>query len=72
VTDVSDENQVETAMRAAREAFGSLDIVVNCPGVGATVQQRPASTCSPAVARWSWDRAASVWSASRQVWWKHR
>jgi NAD(P)-dependent dehydrogenase (short-subunit alcohol dehydrogenase family) len=35
VTDVSDENQVEAAMRAAREAFGSLDIVVNCAGFGA-------------------------------------
>jgi NAD(P)-dependent dehydrogenase (short-subunit alcohol dehydrogenase family) len=32
VTDVSDESQVESAMRAAREAFGSLDIVVNCAG----------------------------------------
>jgi NAD(P)-dependent dehydrogenase (short-subunit alcohol dehydrogenase family) len=35
VTDVSDENQVETALRAARAAFGSLDIVVNCAGFGA-------------------------------------
>jgi len=35
VTDVSDEGQVEAAMRAAREAFGSLDIVVNCAGFGA-------------------------------------
>jgi NAD(P)-dependent dehydrogenase (short-subunit alcohol dehydrogenase family) len=35
VTDVSDESQVEGAMRAAREAFGSLDIVVNCAGFGA-------------------------------------
>jgi NAD(P)-dependent dehydrogenase (short-subunit alcohol dehydrogenase family) len=35
VTDVSDENQVESAMRAARDAFGSLDIVVNCAGFGA-------------------------------------
>ena len=35
VTDVSDEVQVEAAMRAAREAFGSLDIVVNCAGFGA-------------------------------------
>jgi NAD(P)-dependent dehydrogenase (short-subunit alcohol dehydrogenase family) len=35
VTDVSDEGQVEGAMRAAREAFGSLDIVVNCAGFGA-------------------------------------
>ena len=34
-TDVSDEDQVEGAMRAAREAFGSLDIVVNCAGFGA-------------------------------------
>lgn len=34
VTDVSDESQVEGAMRAAREAFGSLDIVVNCAGIG--------------------------------------
>ena len=32
VTDVSDETQVEGAMRAARQAFGSLDIVVNCAG----------------------------------------
>jgi NAD(P)-dependent dehydrogenase (short-subunit alcohol dehydrogenase family) len=32
VTDVSDESQVEGAMRAARDAFGSLDIVVNCAG----------------------------------------
>ena len=32
VTDVSDEAQVEAAMRAARDAFGSLDIVVNCAG----------------------------------------
>ena len=35
VTDVSDESQVEGAMRAAREAFGSLDIVVNCAGFAA-------------------------------------
>jgi NAD(P)-dependent dehydrogenase (short-subunit alcohol dehydrogenase family) len=35
VIDVSDESQVEGAMRAAREAFGSLDIVVNCAGFGA-------------------------------------
>jgi NAD(P)-dependent dehydrogenase (short-subunit alcohol dehydrogenase family) len=35
VTDVSDETQVEGAMRAAREAFGFLDIVVNCAGFGA-------------------------------------
>lgn len=35
VTDVSDESQIEGAMRAAREAFGSLDIVVNCAGFGA-------------------------------------
>ena len=35
VTDVSDESQVQAAMRAAREAFGSLDIVVNCAGFGA-------------------------------------
>ncbi len=35
ITDVSDEAQVEGAMRAAREAFGSLDIVVNCAGFGA-------------------------------------
>lgn len=34
VTDVSDENQVEAAMRAARGIFGSLDIVVNCAGFG--------------------------------------
>src|ERR1700745_2439593 len=34
VTDVSDESQVEAAIRAAREAFGSLDIVVNCAGFG--------------------------------------
>jgi NAD(P)-dependent dehydrogenase (short-subunit alcohol dehydrogenase family) len=35
VTDVSEESQVEGAMREAREAFGSLDIVVNCAGFGA-------------------------------------
>jgi NAD(P)-dependent dehydrogenase (short-subunit alcohol dehydrogenase family) len=35
VTDVSDEHEVEAAMRAARETFGSLDIVVNCAGFGA-------------------------------------
>jgi NAD(P)-dependent dehydrogenase (short-subunit alcohol dehydrogenase family) len=35
VTDVSDESQVEGAMREARDAFGSLDIVVNCAGFGA-------------------------------------
>jgi NAD(P)-dependent dehydrogenase (short-subunit alcohol dehydrogenase family) len=35
VMDVSDEGQVEGAMRAAREVFGSLDIVVNCAGFGA-------------------------------------
>ena len=37
VTDVSDESQVEAAMRAARHAFGSLDIVVNC----AALPRRP-------------------------------
>ncbi len=35
VTDVSRETEVEDAMRAARNAFGSLDIVVNCAGFGA-------------------------------------
>ena len=35
VTDVSDESGVEGAMRAARDAFGSLDIVVTCASVGA-------------------------------------
>jgi NAD(P)-dependent dehydrogenase (short-subunit alcohol dehydrogenase family) len=35
ITDVSDENQVEASLRAARDAFGSLDIVVNCAGFGA-------------------------------------
>jgi NAD(P)-dependent dehydrogenase (short-subunit alcohol dehydrogenase family) len=35
VTDVSHESQVEAAIRAARDAFGSLDIVVNCAGFGA-------------------------------------
>jgi NAD(P)-dependent dehydrogenase (short-subunit alcohol dehydrogenase family) len=35
VVDVSDESQVEGAMRAARDAFGSLDIVVNCAGFAA-------------------------------------
>jgi NAD(P)-dependent dehydrogenase (short-subunit alcohol dehydrogenase family) len=34
VTDVSDEGQIEGAMREARNAFGSLDIVVNCAGFG--------------------------------------
>jgi len=34
VTDVSDESQVESALRQARDAFGSLDIVVNCAGFG--------------------------------------
>jgi NAD(P)-dependent dehydrogenase (short-subunit alcohol dehydrogenase family) len=34
VTDVSDETQVEGALRQARAAFGSLDIVVNCAGFG--------------------------------------
>jgi len=33
--DVSDEAQVEAAMAAARSAFGSLDVVVNCAGFGA-------------------------------------
>jgi NAD(P)-dependent dehydrogenase (short-subunit alcohol dehydrogenase family) len=35
ITDVADESQVEASMRAARVAFGSLDIVVNCAGFGA-------------------------------------
>jgi NAD(P)-dependent dehydrogenase (short-subunit alcohol dehydrogenase family) len=34
VTDVSDESQVEGAMRDARNAFGLLLIVVNCAGFG--------------------------------------
>ncbi|WP_331373378.1 SDR family NAD(P)-dependent oxidoreductase [Sinorhizobium chiapasense] len=34
VIDVSDEDQVEDALRAARDTFGSLDIVVNCAGFG--------------------------------------
>jgi NAD(P)-dependent dehydrogenase (short-subunit alcohol dehydrogenase family) len=34
VTDVSDETQVEAALREAREAFESLDIVVNVAGFG--------------------------------------
>ena len=35
VTDVSDESQVEGAMRFARRSFGTLDVVVNCAGFGA-------------------------------------
>jgi NADP-dependent 3-hydroxy acid dehydrogenase YdfG len=35
ITDVSEEAQVDAAMRAARDAFVSLDIVVNCAGFGA-------------------------------------
>ncbi|MGO7209496.1 SDR family NAD(P)-dependent oxidoreductase [Rhizobium ruizarguesonis] len=35
VTDVSDEDQVEGALRAAHDTFGSLDVVVNCAGFGA-------------------------------------
>jgi NAD(P)-dependent dehydrogenase (short-subunit alcohol dehydrogenase family) len=35
VCDVSDESQVEAALREARTAFGSLDIVVSCAGFGA-------------------------------------
>jgi len=35
VTDVSDETQVDSTMRDARNEFGSLDIVVNCAGFGA-------------------------------------
>ena len=34
VADVSDERQIEGAMRVARDAFGSLDIVVNVAGFG--------------------------------------
>jgi NAD(P)-dependent dehydrogenase (short-subunit alcohol dehydrogenase family) len=34
VTNVSDESQLEGAMRDARAAFGSLDIVVNCAAFG--------------------------------------
>lgn len=34
VVDVSHESQVESAIRAAHDAFGSLDIVVNCAGFG--------------------------------------
>ena len=37
VADVSDEAQVQGAVRAAAEAFGTLDIVVNCAGFGAIV-----------------------------------
>ena len=33
--DASDECQVDGAMRTARDAFGSLDVVVNCAGFGA-------------------------------------
>ena len=35
VADVSDETQVDSTMRDARNTFGSLDIVVNCAGFGA-------------------------------------
>jgi NAD(P)-dependent dehydrogenase (short-subunit alcohol dehydrogenase family) len=35
ITDVSNEIQVDAAMRDARNIFGSLDIVVNCAGFGA-------------------------------------
>ena len=35
VTNVADETQVDSAMRDARNTFGSLDIVVNCAGFGA-------------------------------------
>ena len=35
VVDVSDEDQVEGALRAAHDTFGSLDVVVNCAGFGA-------------------------------------
>ncbi len=35
VVDVSDEDQVEGALRTAHDTFGSLDVVVNCAGFGA-------------------------------------
>jgi NAD(P)-dependent dehydrogenase (short-subunit alcohol dehydrogenase family) len=35
VTDVSDERQVDASMRAARDGFPWLDIVVNYAGFGA-------------------------------------
>jgi NAD(P)-dependent dehydrogenase (short-subunit alcohol dehydrogenase family) len=38
-TDVSDQSQVAAALAAARETFESLDIVVNCAGVGAIAAQ---------------------------------
>jgi NAD(P)-dependent dehydrogenase (short-subunit alcohol dehydrogenase family) len=34
ITDVSDDTEVEAALREARDTFGSLDIVVNCAGFG--------------------------------------
>src|ERR1700751_2305919 len=37
VTDVSDESQVEGALRQGRATFGSLDIVVNCAGFGVII-----------------------------------
>ncbi|CDM62309.1 MULTISPECIES: SDR family NAD(P)-dependent oxidoreductase [Rhizobium] len=37
VVDVSDEDQVEGALRAAHDRFGSLDVVVNCAGFGAII-----------------------------------
>ena len=51
VTDVSDEGQVEGAMRAARDAFGSLDIVVNFAGFGAIspLTELPARSGSPSM-----------------------
>ena len=37
VTDVSDEGEVQSALRQAGDAFGSLDIVVNCAGFGVII-----------------------------------
>ncbi len=46
VTDVSHESQIAGVMRGAREAFGSLDIVVNCARASA-----PSCRCSSSPTR---------------------
>jgi NADP-dependent 3-hydroxy acid dehydrogenase YdfG len=49
VTDASDERQVAAALRAARAAFGVLDIVVHCAGVGAMAPSAAAEIAAAAV-----------------------
>src|SRR5689334_21584761 len=54
-TDVTDEKSVEQMVRQARDAFGRIDVLLNCAG-GSLREDRPVTDVDPSV----WDRTINL------------